>query len=211
MAVALALLVLTACPAAAIMDVVANASAVEVERAVVRDLVMGMSYTTPRYGLWGSAVDVCAWDVNPAVGETVMCDAGRITKLSLTGQTTSGTIPDAIGALDQLTLLSLHANGFTGTIPSSIGLLTRLRCDARVVLWLTCLLTPHLIARPCTVNTTHAFTPHARGHIRSNARVGVALVVRACDAVVVSARYPGSSRCPPTTSSGRCPRPSPPW
>jgi hypothetical protein len=111
----------------------AEATVEEDERRAVFDLLVDLSYTSQlgEYYKWGGTLAVCAWGA-----VTVECDGdGRITKLLLMGQYTTGTIPSTISTLGRLTQLSLGGNGFTGTIPSTIGALTDLKC---VLVLLSC-------------------------------------------------------------------------
>ncbi|MBQ8008764.1 MAG: leucine-rich repeat domain-containing protein [Bacteroidaceae bacterium] len=80
---------------------------------------------------WGSPAAL-NWPANPssasdysgATGVTV--EGGKITKIELSGKGLSGTLPECIGDLKDLTVLDLSNNSLSGTIPESIGNLTNL-------------------------------------------------------------------------------------
>lgn len=80
---------------------------------------------------WGSPAAL-NWPASPtsvddyasATGVTV--ESGKITKIELSGKGLSGTLPESIGDLKDLTVLDLSNNSLSGTIPESIGNLTNL-------------------------------------------------------------------------------------
>lgn len=80
---------------------------------------------------WGSPAAL-NWPASPtsvddyasATGVTV--EGGKITKIELSGKGLSGTLPECIGDLKDLTVLDLSNNSLSGTIPESIGNLTNL-------------------------------------------------------------------------------------
>ena len=65
-------------------------------------------------------------NLNDWFGVTVNAD-GRVTRVSLSNNSLSGTLPLELGYLDQLTELHLNVNNLSGSIPESFGNLTLLR------------------------------------------------------------------------------------
>ena len=68
---------------------------------------------------WVMTNTPCSW---PAV----TCALGRVSRLLVTGNNLTGTIPSELGNLSSLTLLSLSGNNLTGTIPPELGSLSNL-------------------------------------------------------------------------------------
>ena len=79
----------------------------------------GANWTTSTN--WGSAEPLYNWS-------RVFTNAdGRVTQLNLGGTNLRGTLPAALGNLDQMTWLYLWGNRLTGSIPASLGSLTKLQ------------------------------------------------------------------------------------
>ena len=70
---------------------------------------------------WGSAAPISTW-----YGVTTNSD-GRVTELNLRGNNLVGTLPAALGDLDQMVNLQLSSNRLRGAIPASLGGLTNLQ------------------------------------------------------------------------------------
>ena len=70
---------------------------------------------------WGSAAPINTW-----YGVTTNSD-GRVTELNLRGNNLVGTLPAALGDLDQMVNLQLSSNRLRGAIPASLGGLTNLQ------------------------------------------------------------------------------------
>ncbi len=70
------------------------------------------------------------WAVDSAItgweGVTVVGTPSRVTKLLLSNESLSGTIPTELGRLFELTHLNLSSNSLTGSIPRELGLLYNL-------------------------------------------------------------------------------------
>ncbi|GAB4851869.1 Receptor-like kinase tmk4 [Ancistrocladus abbreviatus] len=65
---------------------------------------------------WSSSSSFCGWT-------GVSCDSsGRVTALTLSSQSLSGTLPSNLNSLSQLTKLSLQNNRFSGPLPSLANL-----------------------------------------------------------------------------------------
>ena len=70
---------------------------------------------------WGSVAPINTW-----YGVTTNSD-GRVTELNLRGNNIVGTLPAALGDLDQMVNLQLSSNRLRGAIPASLGGLTNLQ------------------------------------------------------------------------------------
>ena len=70
---------------------------------------------------WGSVAPINTW-----YGVTTNSD-GRVTELKLVGNNLVGTLPAALGDLDQMVNLQLSSNRLRGAIPASLGGLTNLQ------------------------------------------------------------------------------------
>ena len=70
-------------------------------------------------------IDICSGST-PIWGG-VLCSAGVVVSVSLTGLGMTGSIPSSVGQLSRLTKLDLHSNSITGVVPSSFGFLVRLQ------------------------------------------------------------------------------------
>ena len=70
---------------------------------------------------WGSTKPISTW-----YGVTTNID-GRVTELHLRGNNLVGSLPAALGDLDQLVSLQLASNQLSGAIPASLGDLTNLQ------------------------------------------------------------------------------------
>ncbi|CAI5535106.1 unnamed protein product, partial [Closterium sp. Naga37s-1] len=71
---------------------------------------------------WGGAHPDCS------SAQGITCDSnGMILEMSLPELSLSGSIPDSISALRELSLLYLIKNWCTATIPTTIGVLTNLQ------------------------------------------------------------------------------------
>ncbi|GMH08051.1 hypothetical protein Nepgr_009891 [Nepenthes gracilis] len=82
------------------------------DAAVMTKLLAALSPTPS--GWSGSAY--CEWS-------GVVCDSsGRVSSITLSSQSLSGTIPSNLNSLSQITLLSLQNNRFSGTLPSLANL-----------------------------------------------------------------------------------------
>ena len=57
----------------------------------------------------------------------VLCNAGWVISISLSGLGMTGSIPTSVGLLSRLNTLDLHSNAIVGVIPSSFGFLDRLQ------------------------------------------------------------------------------------
>ena len=65
--------------------------------------------------------------------EGLLCNAGSVVSISLSGLGLTGTIPSSVGLLSRLTKLDIHSNSIQGIIPSSFGNLNniqKLRLDS---------------------------------------------------------------------------------
>ena len=71
---------------------------------------------------WGSTEPLDSW-----YGISVPSHVGRVIDLELEGNNLVGTLPDALGNLDQMEWLLLGSNQLRGTIPASLGDLANLR------------------------------------------------------------------------------------
>ncbi len=71
---------------------------------------------------WGVDSAITGWE-----GVTVAGTPSRVTKLLLSGESLSGTIPADLGRLFELTHLNLSSNSLTGSIPRELGLLYNLQ------------------------------------------------------------------------------------
>ena len=70
---------------------------------------------------WGTGTTVGSWD-----GVTTSSDPSGITKLLLSDEDLTGTIPPELGDLLELTHLDLSSNSLTGEIPGELGRLSNL-------------------------------------------------------------------------------------
>ena len=70
---------------------------------------------------WGSNEPLEDW-----AGVTTDETSGRVTRLALSNNNLSGTLPAEMGSLDQLTRLFLGGNNLVGTLPAELGRLTNL-------------------------------------------------------------------------------------
>ncbi len=71
---------------------------------------------------WGTDTTIADWD-----GVTTSTDPSGITKLLLSDEDLTGTIPPELGDLSELTHLNLRSNSLTGGIPRELGDLSNLR------------------------------------------------------------------------------------
>ena len=71
---------------------------------------------------WGTGTTIASWD-----GVTTSTEPSGITKLELSDEDLSGTIPPELGDLSELTHLDLSDNSLTGEIPRELGGLSNLR------------------------------------------------------------------------------------
>lgn len=69
---------------------------------------------------WDTAADVCTWD-------GISCGGGHVTQLDLGGDLMTGTFPDVLDDLPNLTLIDIGANQLSGAFPSTIGSLPSLQ------------------------------------------------------------------------------------
>ncbi len=91
------------------------------DRAALIDLYIstdGDNWTTNTN--WCTDADLSEW-----YGVTTNSD-GRVTEVSLSSNNLSGSIPESIGNLSNLSYLYLYSNSLTGSIPESIGNLSNL-------------------------------------------------------------------------------------
>eukprot|EP00245_Coleochaete_scutata_P015287 TRINITY_DN6749_c0_g1_i5.p3 TRINITY_DN6749_c0_g1~~TRINITY_DN6749_c0_g1_i5.p3 ORF type:complete len:120 (+),score=11.30 TRINITY_DN6749_c0_g1_i5:195-554(+) len=111
---------------------------------VVSALVVALSFSQPAkaatseaeviQGLasyWGLALGT---DVCNATWVTCSTD-GDVTRLDLSGNSLTGSIPESLGSLTKLTFLDLGSNKLTGSIPNSLGALSNLLSNLQS-LWL---------------------------------------------------------------------------
>ena len=70
---------------------------------------------------WGTGTTIASWD-----GVTTSTEPSGITKLELSDEDLSGTIPPELGDLSELTHLDLSDNSLTGEIPRELGGLSNL-------------------------------------------------------------------------------------
>ena len=93
------------------------AVAVDQDRAVLIEL----------YGNWGYNTDwlISTYPLDQWYGVTID-DEGRVTSLDLSDNQLTGTIPEALGQLNNLQVLDLSGNQLTGTIPEALGHLENL-------------------------------------------------------------------------------------
>ena len=70
---------------------------------------------------WGTGTTIADWD-----GVTTSTDPSGITKLELSDEDLTGTIPPELGDLSELTHLDLSSNSLTGEIPRELGGLSNL-------------------------------------------------------------------------------------
>ena len=70
---------------------------------------------------WGTGTTIGGWD-----GLKISSDPSGITKLELSDEDLSGTIPPELGGLFELTHLDLSSNSLTGEIPRELGRLSNL-------------------------------------------------------------------------------------
>jgi len=68
---------------------------------------------------WNETNTPCSW-------RGVICDGGWVTGLNLPHHGLSGSIPESLGQLSQLTTLTLSGNELSGSIPESLGQLSQL-------------------------------------------------------------------------------------
>jgi hypothetical protein len=68
---------------------------------------------------WNETNTPCSW-------YGVKCDSRQVFSLNLSNNQLSGTLPDSLAGLSQLSLLYLSENQLTGTIPESLGNLNKL-------------------------------------------------------------------------------------
>ena len=70
---------------------------------------------------WSASTAIASWD-----GITTGGTPSRVTKVELSNESLTGTIPAELGSLFELTTLKLNTNSLTGTIPTELGLLDNL-------------------------------------------------------------------------------------
>ena len=70
---------------------------------------------------WGTSTSITSWD-----GITISSDPSGVTKLLLSDEDLSGTMPPELGGLFELTHLDLSSNSLTGDIPRELGKLSNL-------------------------------------------------------------------------------------
>ncbi len=70
---------------------------------------------------WGTGTTISSWD-----GVTTSTDPSGITKLELSDEDLTGTLPPELGGLFEITHLDLSDNSLTGEIPRELGGLTNL-------------------------------------------------------------------------------------
>ena len=99
-------------------DGIGVAVAVDQDRAVLIEL----------YGNWGYNTNwlISTYPLDQLYGVTID-DEGRVTSLDLSDNQLTGTIPEALGQLNNLRALDLSDNQLTGTIPEALGQLDSLQ------------------------------------------------------------------------------------
>lgn len=70
-------------------------------------------------------VEMCSG--NTPMWGGVLCSAGVVVSVSLTGLGMTGSIPSSVGLLSRLTKLDLHSNSIVGIVPSSFGFLVKVQ------------------------------------------------------------------------------------
>lgn len=76
---------------------------------------------------WDITSPITTWDIPAGYDELIFDDStNRLTGIILNGTDKTGSIPNEIGDLDQLTYLSLQSENITGSIPNTIGNLLNL-------------------------------------------------------------------------------------
>jgi hypothetical protein len=70
-------------------------------------------------------VEMCSG--NSPMWGGVLCSAGVVVSLTLTGLGMTGSIPSSVGLLSRLTKLDLHSNSIVGIVPSSFGFLVKIQ------------------------------------------------------------------------------------
>ncbi|CAM9670598.1 unnamed protein product [Ectocarpus sp. 12 AP-2014] len=93
---------------------------------------------------WNTDVHLSEWH-----GVKVNQD-GRVVELSLNANHVRGRIPQALGALTELTNLGLSGNELTGSIPTSLGSISKLQHIYMFFLCLTCPQGARRLAKPST-------------------------------------------------------------
>ena len=87
-----------------------------------------LSFLKNEFDIDGNGILYCM-ELPNTLADTITCEMenGRFTKIKLSNMGLSGSIPQSIGGLTELTHLGLKNNNLTGEIPEGIGTLTNLR------------------------------------------------------------------------------------